>query len=169
LRAADLIEADYRGLNWETVAMIRTSSRSAAALARELGVSDTLIRKVRRGELWNEEAGPRNRNDVPRRVIIETLVLGGLRVSDLCGLDGPHIDLGGERLRVPRSAAARPQVGHEVRRRRAQRPHGADAPPRTDRAPQSIPKRRGTAGLPHPQQHATEPRQHPLADPRADP
>ena len=104
LRAADLIEADHRGLNWEMVAMIRTSSRPAVALARELGVSDTLIRKVRRGELWNEEAGPRNRNDVPRRVIIETLVLGGLRVSELCGLDGPHIDLGGERLRVPRSA-----------------------------------------------------------------
>jgi integrase len=104
LRAADLIEAEHRGLDWETVAATRASGRSAAALARELAVSDTLIRKVRRGELWNGEAGPRNRNDVPRRVIIETLILGGLRVSELCGLDGPHIDLVGGRVRIPRSA-----------------------------------------------------------------
>ena len=104
LRAADLIEAEHRGLDWEMVAAIRASGRSTAALARELAVSDTLIRKVRRGELWNGEAGPRNRNDVPRRVIIETLILGGLRVSELCGLDGGHIDLGGGRLRIPRSA-----------------------------------------------------------------
>ena len=104
LRAADLIEAEYRGLSWETVALIRSSGRSAVALGRELGVSDTLVRKVRRGELWNGEPERRNRNDVPRRVIVETLILGGLRVSELCGLDGPHIDLAGGRLRVPRSA-----------------------------------------------------------------
>ena len=87
IRAADLIEAEHRGLTWETVALIRSSNRSTVALARELGVSDTLIRKVRRGELWNGEPERRNRNDVPRRVIIETLILGGLRVSELCGLD----------------------------------------------------------------------------------
>ena len=104
LRAADLIEAEHRGLTWETVGLIRGSSRSAVALARELGVSDTLVRKVRRGELWRGEPQRRNRNDVPRRVIIETLIFGGLRVSELCGLDGPHLDLAGGRLRVPRSA-----------------------------------------------------------------
>ena len=104
LCAADLIEAEQRGLSWETVALIRNSSRSAVALGRELGVSDTLVRKVRRGELWNGEPEPRNRNDVPRRVIVETLILGGLRVSELCGLDGPHVDLAAGRLRVPRSA-----------------------------------------------------------------
>ena len=104
LRAADLIEAGHRGLTWETVALIRNSGRSAVALGRELGVSDTLVRKVRRGELWNGEPERRNRNDVPRRVIVETLILGGLRVSELCGLDGPHVDLAAARLRVPRSA-----------------------------------------------------------------
>jgi integrase len=41
---------------------------------------------------------------VPRRVVIDTLILGGLRVSELCGLDGPHLDVVGGRLRVPRSA-----------------------------------------------------------------
>ena len=104
IRAADLIEAEHRGLTWETVALIRRSHRSAVALARELGVSDTLVRKVRRGELWSGEPERPNRNDVPRRVIIETLILGGLRVSELCGLDGPHLDLPGGRLRVTRSA-----------------------------------------------------------------
>jgi integrase len=104
LRGADLIEAEHRGLTWETVGLIRSSSRSAVALGRELGVSDTLVRKVRRGELWTGAPERRNRNDVPRRVIIETLILGGLRVSELCGLDGPHLDLTGGRLRVPRSA-----------------------------------------------------------------
>ena len=86
LRAADLIEAEHRGLTWEGVDLIRSSTRSAVSLARELGVSDTLIRKVRRGELWNGAAAARNRNDVPRRVVIDTLILGGLRVSELCGL-----------------------------------------------------------------------------------
>jgi integrase len=77
---------------------------SATRSRRELGVSDTLIRKVRRGELWNGAAAVRNRNDVPRRVVIDTLILGGLRASELCGLDGPHLDIAAGRLRVPRSA-----------------------------------------------------------------
>ena len=81
LSAADLIEAEHRGLTWQGVDLIRSSSRSAVSLARELWVSDTLIRKVRRGELWNGAAAARNRNDVPRRVVIDTLILGGLRAS----------------------------------------------------------------------------------------
>jgi integrase len=104
LRAADLIEAEHRGLTWDRVELIRQSSRSALSLSRELGVSDTLIRKVRRGELWNGSSEPRNRNDVPRRVIAETLILAGPRVSELCGLDGPHLDIAAGRLRIPRSA-----------------------------------------------------------------
>ena len=104
LRAADLIEAEHRGLTWESVEMIRRSSRSAVSLALELGVSDTLIRKVRRRELWNGLSEARNRNDVPRRVIVETLILAGPRISELCGLDGPHVDVAARRLRIPRSA-----------------------------------------------------------------
>ncbi len=74
------------------------------SLARELGVSDTLVRKVRRGELWQGSAGPRNRNDVPRRVIVETLIFAGPRISELCGLDRPHVDVAVGRLRIARSA-----------------------------------------------------------------
>jgi integrase len=102
LEAASALEAASSGLDWAKVRHIRASTAPAVALARELGVSDTLIRKVRRGELWNGSAGPRNRNDIPRRAVIETLLLAGLRASELCGLDGEHLDLAGGRLRVPR-------------------------------------------------------------------
>jgi hypothetical protein len=49
LRAADAIEAEHRGLTWADVRLIRSSEASAVALARELGVSDSLVGKVRRG------------------------------------------------------------------------------------------------------------------------
>src|SRR3954449_3357872 len=104
LRAADAIEVEHRGLTWEDVRRIRASVASAVALARELGVSDSLIGKVRRGELWNERAEPRNRNDVPRRVVVETLILAGPRVSEFCGLLFGHVDAAGGRLRIPREA-----------------------------------------------------------------
>jgi integrase len=104
LRAAELIEAERRGLTWEKVAQIRASDASALALAGEFGVSDTLIRKVRRGELWADSAAPRNRNDVARRAIVETLILAGPRVSELCGLNVQHVDLASGRLRIPREA-----------------------------------------------------------------
>jgi integrase len=73
-------------------------------LAEELHVSDVLIGKVRRGELWNGEPGLRNRNDVARRAVLATLVLGGPRVKELCWFDGHHVDLPARRLRVPRIA-----------------------------------------------------------------
>jgi hypothetical protein len=44
--AADAVEADARGLDWEKLRYIRSSTASAVALARELHVSDTLIRDV---------------------------------------------------------------------------------------------------------------------------
>jgi integrase len=84
--------------------MIRASDRSALSLARELRVSDTLIRRVRNGELWKTGAETRNRNDVPRRVVVETLVFAGLRISEFCGLDAHHLDVAAGRLRVPRGA-----------------------------------------------------------------
>lgn len=108
LRAADDIEARHRGLTWETVALIRSSDRSAVSLARELRVSDTLVRRVRRGELWNASPGPRNRNDVPRRVLLEVLLFAGLRISELCGLDAAHLDVGRSRIWVPRDITKTP-------------------------------------------------------------
>lgn len=102
--AADALETTGRGVTWEKVAMIRSSRASAVALARQLGVSDTLVGKIRRGELWNGSPEAPGRNDVPRRAIVETLALAGPRVSELCGLDGHHVDLAGQRIRIPRDA-----------------------------------------------------------------
>jgi integrase len=138
LRAADLIEAEHRGLTWETVALIRKSGRSAVALGRDLGVSDTLVRKVRRGELWNGEPARRTRNDVPRRVIAETLILGGLRVSELCGLDGPTSTLrllacaspGRRRSPMPakRNVPIVPALGRRLIEHRERYPNGSGQP-----------------------------------------
>ena len=64
--AAKLIEAlpmiDSAGaLSWESVTEIRASSQSAVALGRRLGVSDALVGKVRRGELYKTPDGRRSR------------------------------------------------------------------------------------------------------------
>ncbi len=103
LRAAEQVEESHRGLTWEKVAYIRSSSASAVALARELRVSDVLIGKVRRGLIWKDHAEARNRNDVPRRMLVETLALAGPRVTELCRLLGGHVDVAAARLSVPRT------------------------------------------------------------------
>jgi hypothetical protein len=43
-------------LDWNSVLKIRPSSESAVILAREFGVSDALIGKIRRGELYRTRA-----------------------------------------------------------------------------------------------------------------
>jgi integrase len=64
--AAALIEAlpvlDSAGaLSWDAVLEIRASSQSAVALADRFGVSDALVGKVRRGELYKTPEGRRSR------------------------------------------------------------------------------------------------------------
>ena len=64
--AAKLIEAlpaasSSRALSWDDVLVIRASGESAAALARRFEVSDALVGKVRRGELYKT---PASRNAV---------------------------------------------------------------------------------------------------------
>ena len=99
--AARQIEAESRGLGWPEVRAIRKSTAPATRLAREYKVSDTLIRKIRRGEVWT--AGPeRRRNDVSRLALIATLTLAGVRISELCKLDGAHVDLPRRQISVPR-------------------------------------------------------------------
>src|SRR4051794_64962 len=80
------------GLDWDKVRYIRSSAASNRALARELGVSDVLISKVRHGLVWHVEPEPRRRNDIPRLAICATLTFAGLRNRELCMLDGEHMD-----------------------------------------------------------------------------
>lgn len=99
--AAGQIEAESRGLGWPEVRAIRKSTAPATRLAREYKVSDTLIRKIRRREIWTD-APERRRNDVSRLALIATLTLAGVRISELCKLDGSHVDLPRRRITVPR-------------------------------------------------------------------
>ncbi len=71
-----------------------------------------LIAKIRRRQVW-VNAPQRNRNDVPRTVVLATLVLVGLRISELCALDGEDLDFAGRRIYVPRLRKDRD--GHLVR------------------------------------------------------
>lgn len=135
LIAAGQLEQESSGLDWAKVNHIRGSSASAVALARELGVSDTLIRKVRRRELWDRSPERPNRNDVPRRAIIEALLLLGPRVAELCAWLGHDVDLAGRRVRIRREVTKTdagervipmlPAVHERLVEHRAHRPYAA--------------------------------------------
>ena len=99
--AAVVLEREQRGLGWPEARAIRASNAPAVVLARQYQVSDTLVRKIRRGELWVDRP-ERRRDDVPRLAIVATLVLAGPRISELCLLDGRHVDLPRRQLRIPR-------------------------------------------------------------------
>ena len=101
LDAGALLESEHRGLTWDGVHAIRASSASNVALARRYHVSDGLISKIRRRQVWATKA-QRNRNDIPRVVLLATLVAAGLRISELCLLDGEDFDFAGRRIYVPR-------------------------------------------------------------------
>jgi integrase len=51
--------------------------------------------------VWATKA-QRNRNDIPRVVLLATLAAAGLRISELCLLDGEDLDFAGRRIYVPR-------------------------------------------------------------------
>jgi integrase len=137
LEAAAALERSHRGLNWAQVERIRSSDRPASALARELGVSDVLIGKVRRREIWRDRPH-RSRNDVPRHAPLAVLVLAGLRIDELCRLEGRHIDLARRRIVITRditktNAGVRtvemsPTLHAALLDHRERRPYDADDP-----------------------------------------
>jgi integrase len=98
LQAAHRLDAEQRKLEWRDVRAIRESDEPASRLARHHGVSETLIRRVRRKEIWVTER-PREAMRLP---VIATLLLAGPRVSELCRLDDTGVDLATRRLRIPR-------------------------------------------------------------------
>ena len=138
LAAAAQLDAASCGLDWDRVRYIRASPKSAVALARELGVSDVLVGKVRRGLIWNGAPERPNRNDVPRLAIVTALVLLGPRVSELCGLLGHDADLAARRVRIRRDntktdAGERvipllPAARERLIDHRARRPYGPGGP-----------------------------------------
>jgi integrase len=102
LQAARDIEREQRGLDWDDVRAIRASQAPNTRLAAQYGVSDALIGKIRRGQLW-VEVPRRRRNDVPRYALWAVLLGTGLRIDELCGLEpARHIDLDSRRITVTR-------------------------------------------------------------------
>lgn len=98
LDGAAQLDGRHGTLDWDKVQYIRASDKSAVKLARDLGVSDVLIGKVRRGLVWVDEPSG---NRPQRRAIIGTLVLAGLRIGELCGLALDRLDLAGGRILIP--------------------------------------------------------------------
>jgi integrase len=136
LDGARRVEAETRGLDWVKVRYIRGSAASNRALARELGVSDVLISKVRRRLLSDVEPDARGRHEIPRLAICATLALAGLRNRELCLLDGEHMDFAAGRIRVPRvksDASERvvpmvPALREILLEHRAEHPYGLSDP-----------------------------------------
>src|SRR3954454_11018498 len=98
LEAAHQLDGRGGVLDWDKVAYIRQSDKSAVRLAGEFGVSDVLIGKVRRGLVWNDARTGHRRQ---RRAIVGALVLAGPRISELCGLPEDRLDLAGGRILIP--------------------------------------------------------------------
>lgn len=96
--AADELDKEQRRLEWRDVCKIRASEEPATRLARHYGVSETLIRRIRRGEIWTQERA----REATRLPVVATLTLAGPRVSELCKLDKPHLDLAARALRIPK-------------------------------------------------------------------
>lgn len=61
-------------------------------------MSDTLIRRIRRGEIWTDDR-PRESG---RRPVVATLLLAGPRILELSKLDRPDLDLAAREIRMPR-------------------------------------------------------------------
>jgi integrase len=96
--AARALDDEQRRLEWRDVDAIRASTDPATRIASKYGVSDTLIRRIRRGEIWTKER-PRESSRLP---VVSMLVLAGPRVSELCALDKPQLDLATRAIRMPR-------------------------------------------------------------------
>lgn len=98
LQAAHLLDGEQRKLDWRDVRAIRESGEPATRLGSRYGVSETLIRRIRRKEIWVTER-PREAARLP---LVATLLLAGPRVSELCCMDDANLDRALRRIRMPR-------------------------------------------------------------------
>jgi len=97
--AARSLDGEQPRLAWREVSAIRADRRPATQVGRDYGVSETLIRRIRRNEIWRDEG----RRHVARLPLVATLVLAGPRVTELCELNSPaDIDLASRTVRIPR-------------------------------------------------------------------
>jgi integrase len=105
--AANLIEAlpvsDSAGaLSWESVTEIRASSQSAAELGRRFGVSDALVGKVSRGELYKTPDGRRSL-ETGDRAGWGLAFYTGMRRSAIGRAQWPHVFWEADEIMVAKS------------------------------------------------------------------
>lgn len=98
LEAARELDREQLRLEWRDVRTIRDSQEPATRLAARYGVSETLIRRIRRGEIWTDD---RPRAAI-REPLVATLALAGPRISELCKLDESQLDVASRAIRIPR-------------------------------------------------------------------
>ena len=102
LDAARQLDQQQRPLDWRDVRAIRRSEEPATRLATRYRVSDTLIRRIRRGEIWTEDR-PREAGRLP---VVATLLRAGPRILELSMLDHRNLDLAAREMRMPRVKTA---------------------------------------------------------------
>ena len=110
--AAQLVEAlpaveIASALSWDTVLEIRRSSESAVKLARRFGVSDSLVGKVRRGELYKTRESCRAQESSDRAgwgLAFYT----GMRRSEIGRARWPHVFWDADEIMV---AASKSEAG----------------------------------------------------------
>ncbi len=105
--AAALIEAlplrdGGDSLKWDAVLEIRASSQSAVALARRFGVSDALVGKVRRGELYKTAEGRRSR-ETGDRAGWGLAFYTGMRRAEIGRAQWPHVFWNADEIMVAQS------------------------------------------------------------------
>lgn len=89
-------------LSWESVSEIRASSQSAVALGQRFGVSDALVGKVRRGELYKTPDGRRSR-ETGDRAGWGLAFYTGMRRSEIGRAQWPHVFWEADEIMVAKS------------------------------------------------------------------
>jgi integrase len=90
-------------LTWEQVCAIRASSGSNLAVARDLGVSDSLVSRIRRGLIWTDKASTENIFAEIDRVLILVAAMTGGRQGELLALRWRDVDWFVQKARVRRN------------------------------------------------------------------
>jgi len=102
---------DAKGkLSWGQVRNVRASTASNRELARELGISDSLISRIRRGVIWTDQASTENLYVAIDHALILTAALSGMRQGELLALRWQDVDWLVQKARV-RRAYVRGQFG----------------------------------------------------------
>jgi integrase len=87
----------------EQVCDVRASGETNTALALRLGVSDSLVSRIRRGLIWTDQTATENIFAAIDRTLILTAAWTGMRQGELLGLRWRDVDWLARKARVRRA------------------------------------------------------------------